>query len=88
MFEPEHHGPHAKKYEDTLTDANWLIKKKEFKIIKVPPPPPKAKPDIRPPAEIVHKDFSQMNKNKLVNFKDDVEDAKIKTVLTNLNNTS
>jgi len=57
------------KYDpEVRDDPNWLIKKKEFAAKRPKPPPPRVKPDIRPPAEIIHKDFSTKNKTKLVEF--------------------
>ena len=51
------------KYDpEVREDPNWLIKKKEFIQKRPKQPPPKVKPEIKPPPEVVHRDYSTINK--------------------------
>ena len=70
MHDPPVRGPSPiKRHAETEADPNWLIKKKDFWVPKPKPPPVKIKPDIRPPAEVVHRDYIAVNKKKWWNSK-------------------
>lgn len=60
------------KYDpEVRDDPNWLIKKKEFPQKRPKQPPPRVKPEIKPPPEVVHRDYSTLNKKAQVQFAED-----------------
>jgi hypothetical protein len=85
MHDPPVRGPSPiKRHPETEADPNWLIKKKDFWVPKPKPPPVKIKPDIRPPAEVIHRDYIAVNKKKMVEFQESILAQKLGAMIGGL----